>query len=152
MKNLKDSIAIFWYIAWFSQAKVCQSQCVSLYTRNRAPEWRWVAPSESDWSPYLFFYLDALWICPGNRWQNLMTLDLFVWEIWALNYLSIGQFWYISIHKASWIGVYIFSPSFCMTTESPYINVILDIFAIHLNILRQKLIVIIPIFWGDMWY
>ena len=34
--------------------------------------------------------------CGGGGWWGgtggLMTLDLFVWEIWGLNYLSVGQF------------------------------------------------------------
>ena len=125
--------------------RMCVNRSVSLHTRNRAPEWRWVAPSESDFSPYLVFYLDALWIGPGNRWQNFMTLDLFVSEIWALNYLSVGQLLYVPIHKASRIGVYIFSPFFCMTAESSYTNVVLDIFAINLDIFRQNTIVVIYI-------
>ena len=36
---------------------------VSLYTRNRAPEWRRVAPLEIDLSPYLYFDFDTLSIC-----------------------------------------------------------------------------------------
>ena len=50
---------------------------VSLYIRNRATEWHRVSPSEIDLSPYLYFDLDTLSICLGNRWQNLMVLGVF---------------------------------------------------------------------------
>ena len=54
----------------------CESG-VSLYTRNRAPAWRRVAPSEIELSPNLCFDLDTFSTCSGNKWQNLMALGVF---------------------------------------------------------------------------
>ena len=66
-----------------------------------------------------------------------MALGLFVCEGWGLNYLSVGQFQYTPIHKASSPELSIFSPCLFVTTESPYINIILNTVAIHLNISSQ---------------
>ena len=58
----------------------CESG-VSLYTRNRAPAWCRVTPSEIDLSSYLCFDLDTLSICSGNKWQNLVALRVFAWQM-----------------------------------------------------------------------
>ena len=83
-----------------------------------------------------------IWIpCPYARviggeigWRQVYSL----WEIWRLTYLPVSQFQYLTNHKASSSEASTFSQSLFVTTESPYTNLIWDIFFKHLNILRQK--------------
>ena len=90
----------------------------------------------------VYFYVPE----KGSRMASDGSLiNLFVWEIRWLNYLPVSQLQYIPIHKASSPEASTFSQPLIVTTESPYTNLILDIFVIHLNILKQKMIVVVSI-------
>ena len=97
--------------------------------------------------PTYFFYLSTLSICWGNWWQNLIALGVFVWEIWGLNYFSVGQFLSLYIYPFTRLHLMRYPLSRLLSSSrlnTPYTDLILGIFAIHMNILCQKIIEFIP--------
>ena len=109
-----------------------------MYTRNRAPELHCVAPSERDLSPHLFFWLgyfmhlSGKYVAKFNDAMSILLRDMCV-ELSLSRPILIHTHSCIRLHELR----HQLSP-FRVTTECPYTNLILDIFAIHLNTLRQR--------------
>ena len=113
----------------------------------KPPELRRASLSESDLSPYLFFicpHCPYAWLIGGKSWS---TLEVFVWEIWGLNCISVGQFQYIYIYPFTRLRLTRYPLSGLLSSSrlnTPYTNLILGIFAIHMNILCRRFIEFIP--------
>ena len=137
MHNLTDSIAFF---GRYDDSTIPMwanyGWCISIY-QKQGPRMG-SGGSFRNWFVSLLIFFD-LSICLGNRWQNLMAIGVFAWQISQSDSFNIYPFVRLCLLS------YPLSPHPFVTTESPYTNLILDIFVIHLNMLRQRFIQYIPI-------
>ena len=90
--NFDGQYSFFGYMVWSNHVKVCWT-AVYLCIPETGPQngVGWLLPKVTCLPTY-FFDWDTIYVCMVNRWQNLMMLGLFVWEIWALNYISVDHF------------------------------------------------------------